>query len=137
MLEEKSYSSRFIFLRSIPYIGTMFSAKYPLISLQSQEASYNNLQMRQFMGIEKLLNFDNCHCHRPNQNPESKNKVKVSPIYDLYVGECLLERTLVLSHRLFEVGCQFLSSPPLSPQCFHRVPIRCWVDSERAFNHRF
>ena len=31
-------------------------------------------------------------------------KVKVSPIYDPYVGECLLERTLVLSHRLFEVG---------------------------------
>ena len=31
-------------------------------------------------------------------------KVKVSPIYDQYVGECLLERTLVLSHRLFEVG---------------------------------
>ena len=31
-------------------------------------------------------------------------KVKVSPIYDPYVGECLLERTLVLSHQLFEVG---------------------------------
>ena len=31
-------------------------------------------------------------------------KVKVSPIYDPYVRECLLERTLVLSHRLFEVG---------------------------------
>ena len=31
-------------------------------------------------------------------------KVKESPIYDPYVGECLLERTLVLSHRLFELG---------------------------------
>ena len=28
----------------------------------------------------------------------------MSPVYDLYVGECLLERTLVLGHRLFEVG---------------------------------
>ena len=31
-------------------------------------------------------------------------KVKVSPVYDPYVGELLLERTLVLGHRLFEVG---------------------------------
>ena len=31
-------------------------------------------------------------------------KVKVSPIYDPCIGECLLERTLVLSHRPFEVG---------------------------------
>ena len=28
----------------------------------------------------------------------------VSPIYDPYVGECLLERTLALGHRLSEVG---------------------------------
>ena len=34
----------------------------------------------------------------------TKVKVKVSPIYDPYVGECLLERTLGLSHRLCEVG---------------------------------
>ena len=31
-------------------------------------------------------------------------KVKVSPICDPYVGECLLERTLVLSYQLCEVG---------------------------------
>ena len=31
-------------------------------------------------------------------------KVKACPVYDPYVGECLLERTLVLSHRLCEVG---------------------------------
>ena len=31
-------------------------------------------------------------------------KVKVSPIYDPYVGEYLLERTLVLGYQLCEVG---------------------------------
>ena len=31
-------------------------------------------------------------------------------------------------------GGQFLSSPPLSPQCYHQVPICCWVNSERAFS---
>ena len=35
---------------------------------------------------------------------DTKVKVDVSPIYDPYVGECLLERTLSLGHRLFEVG---------------------------------
>ena len=38
------------------------------------------------------------------RDPQAFDKVKVSPIYDPYVGDCLLERTLVLSHRLFEVG---------------------------------
>ena len=33
-----------------------------------------------------------------------KFEVKVSLIYDPYVRECLLERTLVLGHRLCEVG---------------------------------
>ena len=34
----------------------------------------------------------------------NKVKVKVSPVYQSYVREYLLERTLVLGHRLFEVG---------------------------------
>ena len=42
-------------------------------------------------------------CH-PCNVPFNLVSLKVSPIYDPYVGECLLERTLVLSHRLFEVG---------------------------------
>jgi len=29
---------------------------------------------------------------------------------------------------------QFLSSPPLSPQCCRQVPIHCWVNSERVFS---
>ena len=44
------------------------------------------------------------------------------------------EGTLVLSHRHMWLGGQLLSSPPLSPQCCHRVPIRCWVYSERAIS---
>ena len=44
--------------------------------------------------------------------------------------ECLLESTPVLSHW----HRRFLSSPPLSPQCCHQVPIRCWVSSERALS---
>ena len=51
-----------------------------------------------------------------------------------YVGECLLESTLMLSHRRVRWGGQFLSSAPLSPQCSHWVPICCWVKSERAFS---
>ena len=36
-------------------------------------------------------------------------KGKVSPIYDIYVGDCLLlERTLVLGCQLCEVGCPVL-----------------------------
>ena len=31
-------------------------------------------------------------------------ETEVCPLYDPYVGECLLERTLVLGHRLCEVG---------------------------------
>ena len=46
-----------------------------------------------------------------------------------------VRETLVLSHRLCEVGWPVPSSPPLSLQCFHQVPICCWVDSERVFNH--
>ena len=47
-------------------------------------------------------------------------KVKVSPIYDLYVGEYLLERALVLGHRHCEVEwpVPFLAafiSPVFSP----------------------
>ena len=33
-----------------------------------------------------------------------KKNLKVNPIYDPYVGECLLERTLVLGHRHCEIG---------------------------------
>ena len=40
----------------------------------------------------------------------------------------------MLSHRHVRKGGQFLSSPPLSLQCCHQVPICCWVNSERAFN---
>jgi len=40
----------------------------------------------------------------------------------------------MLSHRHVRWGGQFLSSPPLSPQCCHQVPIYWWVGSGRAFN---
>ena len=33
-----------------------------------------------------------------------------------------------------EVGWPVPSSPPLSPQYSHQVPICCWVNSERAFS---
>ena len=58
-------------------------------------------------------------------------KEKVSLIY---VGECLLEGTLVLNHRLCEVGLPFLSLATLSPQCFHQVAIHCWIDRKQRFN---
>ena len=58
----------------------------------------------------------------------SKVNVKVSPIYDLYVGECLLGRTLILSH--WQVGWPGPLLPILSPKCFYQLPIRCRVDSE-------
>ena len=40
----------------------------------------------------------------------------------------------MLSHQHVGWGGQFLSLPPLSPQCSHWVPICCWVNSERAFS---
>ena len=43
-------------------------------------------------------------------------------------------RTLILSHRHARKGGQLLSSPPLSPQFCHQVPIRCWVNSEQALS---
>ena len=33
-----------------------------------------------------------------------------------------------------EVGWPVFSSPPLSPQCYHKVPICCWVNSERELS---
>ena len=62
-------------------------------------------------------------------------KVKASPIYDPYVEEVpIREDTCPGPSALAGRVGQFLSSPPLSPQRFHRVPICCWVDSERASN---
>ena len=64
-------------------------------------------------------------------------KVKVNPIYDPYVGECLLERTLVLSDRLFEAGwpVPFLAAfiSPVFPPGTHLL----LGGSERASNHWF
>ena len=57
---------------------------------------------------------------------------KGSPAYFSCVGECLIERTPILSHRHMRQDSQFLSSPPLSSQRCQQVPIRCWVNSDRA-----
>ena len=65
--------------------------------------------------------------------PRTIIKVKVSPIYDPYVGECLLERTLVLGHRLFEVGwlVTFLAAF-VSPSLSTGSPFAArWTASER------
>ena len=40
----------------------------------------------------------------------------------------------MLSSRHVRWGGLFLSSPPLSPQCSHWVPICCWLNSEWAFS---
>ena len=53
---------------------------------------------------------------------------------DAYIAKCLLERTLVLGRRLYEVGWPFPSLTSLSPQCFQQAPICCWMNSERASN---
>ena len=58
-------------------------------------------------------------------------KVKVSPINEPYVGECLLKRTLVLDHRFCEVEWPVPFLATLPPQCFHRVSIAAgWAVSE-------
>ena len=62
----------------------------------------------------------------------SNKKVKISPIYDPYVGECLLERTLVLGHQLCDIGWPVPFLAALSPQCSHWIPIRCWMESRQA-----
>ena len=60
--------------------------------------------------------------------------VILSHIYDQCIGgKCLLERKLVMGHRLSKVGW-FLSSPLLSLKCFHKVPIHWWMESEQASN---
>ena len=61
---------------------------------------------------------------------------EVCPVYDPYIGECLLERTLVLGYQLFEEGWPVPFLAAFIPQCFHQVPIYCWVNSEWVSNHR-
>ena len=55
-------------------------------------------------------------------------KVKVSPIYDPYVRECLFQSEFVLSHRLCEVGwpVPYLAAiiPPMFPPGPHSLPGR-------------
>ena len=61
--------------------------------------------------------------------------MEVSPIYDPYVEECLLERTLVLDNRLFcEVGWPVPFLAAFISPVFPPGPIRYWVDSERVPN---
>ena len=51
------------------------------------------------------------------------------------VGECLLERSLILGYRHVRwVACSFPRH--LSPRCCPTVPIRCLVDSEQALSQR-
>ena len=61
-------------------------------------------------------------------------RIKVSPIYHPYVGEVPVREETCPGPSALQ-GSQALSSPPLSPQCFHQVPIRCWVGIERASNY--
>ena len=42
---------------------------------------------------------------------------------------------LVLSNRLCEVGWPVPFLAALSPQCFHQIPICCWVGSEWVINY--
>ena len=66
--------------------------------------------------------------------PTYSIKVKVSHTYDPYDEECLLGRTLVLGHRLCEVGWPVPILAAFISPVFPFAPIRCWVDSERASN---
>ena len=55
-------------------------------------------------------------------------------------GKCLLERALILSHRLCEVGCgQYLSSPPYLISVSKRSPFAAWctVSGSWNFNSRW
>ena len=42
------------------------------------------------------------------QNSILEIKVKINPTYDLYIGECLLEKIFILGHQLCEVRWQVL-----------------------------
>ena len=84
-----------------------------------------------------VFNFFMLCYGKPRKKSNVKHKVKVSPIYDPYARGCLLERTLVLGRQHCEVGWPVPFLAAFIPQYFHRVPICCWLDSERASNHWF
>ena len=69
-----------------------------------------------------------------NVRAYSTLKVKVSSIYFRMLGKRLLERTLVLGHRLCEAGWPVPFLAAFILPVFPPVPIRCWVDSRWITN---
>ena len=63
--------------------------------------------------------------HQSDMKIFAQEKVKVSPMYDPYVVECLLKRTLFLGHWLCEVGwpvpflTAFISGPEMRSSIKH------------------
>ena len=71
---------------------------------QIQKNILMNITIRQILTKLEGNDIEKNEQHTVSTSNKKAKKVKVSPTYDTCIGEYLLERTIVMGHRFYEVG---------------------------------